>query len=285
MKNTQDGKKRAELEALVEQAKAGRKEAVEGIIMNIQDMVFNLSLRMLGTIPDAEDASQEILIKVITHLTDFRKESAFTTWVFSIATNHLLNYKKHMFANASLSFEYYGEDILNGKTDDIPDLTGGVDQNLLEEELKMSCTNVMLQCLDGESRCIYILGTMFRVDSRVAGEILGMTPEAYRQKLSRIRRKVSDFLKEYCGLAGGRCSCQKRINYAIATHRINPEHLAYRALSQDSVEAREYMEAMEKVDECSDVFSELPMYGAAKKTRELLASFLNSELCTFIKNA
>lgn len=285
MKNTQDGKKRAELEALVEQAKAGRKEAVEGIIMNIQDMVFNLSLRMLGTIPDAEDASQEILIKVITHLTDFRKESAFTTWVFSIATNHLLNYKKHMFANASLSFEYYGEDILNGKTDDIPDLTGGVDQNLLEEELKMSCTNVMLQCLDGESRCIYILGTMFRVDSRVAGEILGMTPEAYRQKLSRIRKKVSDFLKEYCGLAGGRCSCQKRINYAIATHRINPEHLAYRALSQDAVEAREYMEAMEKVDECSDVFSELPMYGAAKKTRELLASFLNSELCTFIKNA
>ena len=66
----------------------------------------------------------------------------------------------------------------------------------------MSCTNVMLQCLDGESRCIYILGTMFKADSRIAGEILGMTPEAYRQKLSRIRRKVAEFLKEYCGLAG-----------------------------------------------------------------------------------
>ena len=94
----------------------------------------------------------------MTHLSGFRGESAFTTWVFSIATNHLLNYKKHLFANAPLSFEFYGEDIVNGKTEDIPDMSGGVDKNLLEEELKMSCTNVMLHCLVGESRCIYILG-------------------------------------------------------------------------------------------------------------------------------
>lgn len=183
MKSTDNDRKRQKLEALAEQAKAGSKEAVEEILIEIQDMVFNLSLRMLGTIHDAEDASQEILIKVMTHLSGFRGESAFTTWVFSIATNHLLNYKKHLFANAPLSFEFYGEDIVNGKTEDIPDMSGGVDKNLLEEELKMSCTNVMLQCLDGESRCIYILGTMFKADSRIAGEILGMTPEAYRQKL------------------------------------------------------------------------------------------------------
>ena len=235
MKSTDNDRKRQKLEALAEQAKAGSKEAVEEILIEIQDMVFNLSLRMLGTIHDAEDASQEILIKVMTHLSGFRGESAFTTWVFSIATNHLLNYKKHMFANAPLSFEFYGEDIVNGKTEDIPDMSGGVDKNLLEEELKMSCTNVMLQCLDGESRCIYILGTMFKADSRIAGEILGMTPEAYRQKLSRIRRKVAEFLKEYCGLAGGRCSCKKRVNYAIATHRINPQRLEYQALSTDGM--------------------------------------------------
>ena len=285
MKSTDNDRKRQKLEALAEQAKAGSKEAVEEILIEIQDMVFNLSLRMLGTIHDAEDASQEILIKVMTHLSGFRGESAFTTWVFSIATNHLLNYKKHLFANAPLSFEFYGEDIVNGKTEDIPDMSGGVDKNLLEEELKMSCTNVMLQCLDGESRCIYILGTMFKADSRIAGEILGMTPEAYRQQLSRIRRKVAEFLKEYCGLAGGRCSCKKRVNYAIATHRINPQRLEYQALSTDGMQARDYMQAMEQVDDCSVVFSELPMYGVTQTTKEMLSGFLNSELCTYIKNA
>ena len=54
----------------------------------------------------------------------------------------------------------YGEDIISGRERDVPDMTGGTDKALLEHELKLSCTNVMLQCLDAESRCIYILGTM-----------------------------------------------------------------------------------------------------------------------------
>ena len=68
-----------------------------------------------------------------------------------------------MFAHYLLSFEYYGNDIENGKIQDVPDATQNVQKDLLAEELKMSCTNVMLQCLDMESRCIFILGTMFHI--------------------------------------------------------------------------------------------------------------------------
>ena len=57
-----------------------------------------------------------------------------------------------------------------------------------------TCTNVMLQCLDTESRWIFILGTMFKVDSRIAGDILGITPEAYRQRLSRIRGRMAEHM-------------------------------------------------------------------------------------------
>ena len=87
-----------ELKRLVEQAVAGDKASLETVILSVQDLVFNLSLRMLGTFPDAEDATQDILLKIMTHLSSFRGDSAFSTWVFSIATNHLKNYKKHMFA-------------------------------------------------------------------------------------------------------------------------------------------------------------------------------------------
>jgi len=171
---------------------------LETVISSVRDLVFNLSLRMLWTFPDAEDATQDILLKIITHLSSFRKESAFSTWVFLIAVNHLKDYKKHMFANYPLSFEYYSDDIKNGKLQDIPDLSQNVEQAVLEEELKMSCTNVLLQCLDTDSRCIFVLGTMFRTDSRIAGDLLDMTPEAYRQKLSRVQKKVADFLETYC---------------------------------------------------------------------------------------
>ena len=94
---------------LVNQAAAGDKAALETILCSVQDMVFNLSLRMLGMIPDAEDATQEILIKVMTRLDSFRRESRFSTWVFRIAVNHLKNFRKGMFSQRPLSFEIYGK--------------------------------------------------------------------------------------------------------------------------------------------------------------------------------
>ena len=191
-----------ELLQLIHKATAGDKKALETVLISVQDLVFNLSLRMLGTFPDAEDATQDILLKLITHLSSFKGESAFSTWVFRIASNHLKNYQKHMFAKFPLSFDFYGDDIKNAKIHDLPDLTQNVEQSILAEELKLSCTNVMLQCLDSESRCIFVLGTMFKVDSRIAGDILGITPEAYRQRLSRVRKKVAEFLREYCGEYG-----------------------------------------------------------------------------------
>ena len=239
-------KEQMETQKLVRLAAEGDKGALEQLLTGVQDLVFNLSLRMLGTIHDAEDASQEILIRVMTNLASFRGESAFTTWVFRIAVNHLKNYRKSMFAQHPLSFEYYGEDIVSGKEKDIPDLTMGVDRNLLEQELKLSCTNVMLQCLDTDSRCIYILGTMFHVDSRLAAEILEISPEAYRQRLSRIKKKMAGFLDEYCGLSGkGVCSCSKRISYEIATHRVNPEKPEYTSLEENTEFLQECKTAMD----------------------------------------
>lgn len=274
-----------EITAAVEKAVSGDRRALEELLTGIQDPVFHLSLRMLGTVPDAEDATQEILLKVMTHLSSFRGESAFTTWVFRIAVNHLKDYKKHMFAKRPLSFEFYGADIDSGKERDLPSLSPELDHGLLEQELKLSCTNVMLQCLDPESRCIFVLGTMFRADSRIAGEILDMSAENYRQKLSRIRKKMSAFLNEYCGLAGGKCDCKRRIPYAAATHRIHPEAAEYSPLAVPNPEAEEFVKNMEEIDDLSLLFSSLPSFRATEKARKFLSDFLQSDKCCYIMNA
>ncbi len=280
-------KKNEELQAFVDKATAGDKKALETLVTSVQDMVFNLSLRMLGTFADAEDATQDILLKMITHLSSFRGDSSFTTWVFSIAVNHLKNYKKHMFARCPLNFEYYGDDIENGKIQDVPDLTQDVEKNILAEELKMSCTNVMLQCLDMESRCIFILGTMFKLDSRIAGEILEMTPEAYRQRLSRIRKKMADFLGQYCGEYGsGRCKCKERVNYAIQNHRINPLQLDYTTATEISIQTMmDVKNAMEDIDDLSQDFSFCKPYQSPERTKYLIQEFLESTQLSIIQNS
>ena len=262
----------------IEKAVAGDRQALEALLGGVRDMVFNLSLRMLGMIPDAEDATQEILIKVMTHLASFRQESALSTWVFRIAANHLRDYRKGMFAARPLSFEDYGEDIASGREKDVPDMSGGVDRSLLEQELKLSCTNVMLQCLDPESRCIYILGTMFRLNSRIAADILEMTPEAYRQKLSRVRKKMAAFLGEYCGLSGtGTCSCQRRVNYAIASRRIDPVNLGFQSLTACGYgDVAGFTDAMEELDEQSRIFSEFPAYRSTENLAEWMRNLMAS---------
>lgn len=274
-----------ELLTFIEKATAGDKESLETVILSVQDLVFNLSLRMLGTFPDAEDATQDILLKIITHLSSFKGESSFSTWVFRIATNHLKNYQKHMFAKFPLSFEFYGDDIRNGKIDDVPDLTQNVEKSILAEELKLSCTNVMLQCLDTESRCIFILGTMFKVDSRIAGDILGITPEAYRQRLSRIRGKVADFLREYCGEYGrGKCRCADRVNYAIQNHRISPAQLDF-ATAVPMEMMVEVKEAMEDIDGISQEFAFCKTYQSPASLKEFIQKFLDGTSYSVVTNA
>lgn len=276
-----------ELAVLIDQAVAGDAKSLETVIMSVQDLIFNLSLRMLGSFADAEDATQDILLKVVTHLSSFRKESSFSTWVFRIAANHLKNYRKHMFARYPLSFEFYGEDIENGKIQDLPDLTQNVEASILAEELKLSCTNVMLQCLGTEERCIFVLGTMFKIDSRVACDILGITPEAYRQRLSRVRRKMADFLNEYCGEYGrGACKCRNRINYAIQNHRLDPGRLDYTGADEIPLQTMiDVKDAMEEIDDLAQSFSFCKTYGSPETIREFIGDFLKSTSLSIVKNS
>ncbi len=275
-----------ELSALIEKAVAGDKQSLETVLSSVQDLIFNLSLRMLGTFPDAEDASQDILLKVMTHLSSYKGESAFSTWVFRIATNHLRDYKKHMFAKFPLSFEFYGDDIQNADIQNVPDLTQDMERSILAEELKLSCTNVMLQCLDAESRCIFILGTMFKIDSRIAGDILGITPEAYRQRLVRVRRKMADFLSEYCGEYGkGRCRCADRVDYAIQCRRIMPKQLSFTSAPVLGETALEVKEAMEEIDGLSQVFSFCKTYQPPESLKKFMEEFLNGATYSVVTNA
>ena len=74
---------------LVVSAQSGNQESLELLLTKHLPWLFNLSLRMLHRHADAEDATQEILIKVMKALPHFRGESKFRTWLYRIAVNHV----------------------------------------------------------------------------------------------------------------------------------------------------------------------------------------------------
>lgn len=91
-------------EELVAQAQAGDKDALERLVRRHQPWVFNIAIRMMWRRDLAEDATQEILIKIVTKLSTFRGESQFRTWLYRIAVNHLLNVRKSEMEEKSMTF-------------------------------------------------------------------------------------------------------------------------------------------------------------------------------------
>ncbi|MEZ5118277.1 MAG: sigma-70 family RNA polymerase sigma factor [Candidatus Nanopelagicales bacterium] len=78
-------------EELVRQATAGDRDALERLVRRHQSWVYNIAVRMTWRTDRAEDAAQEILLKIVTHLATFEGKSRFRTWAYRIAVNHLLN--------------------------------------------------------------------------------------------------------------------------------------------------------------------------------------------------
>ena len=198
------------------------------LVASIYGRVYNLALRMLLLPEDAEDATQDIVVKLLRGLPGFRGESSFDTWALAIASHHLLTVKSRRIPG--LSFEAYEAEA--GARPDERGFGGSLsegERSLLEEELKISCTLGMLQCLDPTDRLVYILHSFFGLSSDEGGAVCGLSPEAYRQRLSRTRRKMADFMKRVCGLVAadgkgsGPCSCSTRLGYALERGRVTRE--------------------------------------------------------------
>src|SRR2546425_11397490 len=97
------------LEDLVLRAQDGDRGSLETIVIWIQDKVYGLALRMLWHPEDARDAAQEILIRIVTRLGSFRGESAFLTWVYQVAVNHLLSVRASRLEEQRLTFDLFAK--------------------------------------------------------------------------------------------------------------------------------------------------------------------------------
>jgi RNA polymerase sigma factor (sigma-70 family) len=200
-------------QSLVARARCGDRKALEDLVGRHQAWIYNIALRMLFHPQDAEDATQEILIKVVTRLASYEGRSSFRTWLYRIVVNHVLNMKRGRVEDPALSFRKYGDELSTIPDLDLPDPQGRMpDARLLVTEAMLACTSGMLLCLEREQRLAYILGAILDVSDTVAAEILEITSENFRQRLARARRDLRNFMNDKCGLLNQRnpCRCAKK---------------------------------------------------------------------------
>lgn len=272
------------LDKLVEIAKNGDKQALEDIVLVIQDRLYGLAMRMLGHPQDAQDATQEILIKIITSLSSFRGESSFITWTYQIAANHLRTTRKRRQELNQITFEQLAEFIDLGlsitehyQDNKLPDI------NLLAKEIEISCTQAMLLCLDREDRLTLLLADFLELDSIGAAKILDITPSAFRQRLSRARKTLQSFLEKKCGLINQQnpCRCEKQINACLLIGKLKPEKLLF-AEHPIRLESNKYREAIKARQDLKSfhktiaVFRRHPDYASPQAFTDLVKQLINS---------
>jgi len=217
-------------EELVSSALAGNKDSLEQLVRRHQPWVFNICMRMVWRRDLAEDATQEILIKVVTKLSTFRGQCKFRTWLYRIAFNHLLNVRKTEFEDPSITFTDMGRALDETPDLELPDPRSvPVELPLLVEEARVGCMTAMLMCLDRRQRMAFILGEYFGATSEVGGEVMNVSADNFRQLLSRARRDLYQFMNDKCGLVNtaNPCRCAKKTRSYIQAGYVDPDRLEF----------------------------------------------------------
>jgi RNA polymerase sigma factor (sigma-70 family) len=225
------------LEETARRAVDGDRDALDGVVRALQGDIYGLALRMLWNREDAEDATQEILVRVVTRLAQFEFRSTLKTWVYRIAVNYILDVKKSPVERMHLTFERFADDLADGLTAGGP---ADGEHSLLTEEVKIGCTLGMLQCLDRPHRLVYILGEILDLSGPAAAEVLDIAPDLFRKRLQRARTAIMSFTRAYCGLVSdaAACSCNRRVPAALRLGRVRADSFDFAADPTSFSEAR-----------------------------------------------
>lgn len=227
--NNKINSQQADLE-LIKLCLNGSKVALNKLVEKHQGYIFNVALKYFNHIADAEDATQEVLIKVIANLGNYNASKAqFRTWLYKITFNHFLNIKKGPSElRYEAGFETYFKTI---ESSQVVELTLE-EENKMKweiEEAKVACMAGMIMCLDREQRLTYIIGDVFEIDHNLGAEIFEISTENFRQRLTRARKDLHEWMHNRCGLVNtaNPCRCPKKTKGFIERGYVNPQNLKW----------------------------------------------------------
>ena len=174
---------------LVEQSRNGDQEAFAELVRRHSPLVFRLAVSILGRefVPEAEDVTQEVFLKVHHAIASFRGESEFRSWIYRITFNHALNLKQRVrFRNP-----HEEETVL----DHSPSREPGPDRQLEQAEREQALAECMQSLPEVYQSAIRLYYWMDAGVAEVA-ELLSVPENTAKAYLHRARQLLQAMLRE-----------------------------------------------------------------------------------------
>ncbi|MFY0685608.1 MAG: RNA polymerase sigma factor [Cyclobacteriaceae bacterium] len=169
----------------IDQTLSGDTEAYRWLVDKYKDHSLRLAFQILKNIEDAEDVVQDSFVKAFGSLKKFKKEAAFSTWLYRIVYN--------MSIDRTRKKKVQTVDIQQASSVSTED-TGTIDPKGELELLKKAMNE-----LANDESLIIQLHYLEGKDMKEIGHIVGSSHAAVRKKISRVRIKLRNDLEKILG--------------------------------------------------------------------------------------
>ncbi len=165
-----------DMDDLVVLSQQGDRAAFRQLYQKYSGRVYAVCLRLLADRGKAEDACQDVFVKVWQQLTLFRGDSSFSTWLHSIATRTAIDLWRR-------------DKLLRLATDELPEMAGAeLGQSRELEQLILR--------LPHQARAVFVLFALEGYQHQEIAELLGIAEGSSKSQYHRARQLLREWLDE-----------------------------------------------------------------------------------------
>ena len=187
---------------LVQRAQKGDQAAFEALITEHRNPLFSYIYRMVTHRQNAEDLLQDVLVRVMQSLPQYRREAKFKTWLFGIATYACLDHlrkKNRWGVDAQLKGEH--------ETDDDPEAMAGLRSMMAEPDFVFEirehiafCFSCISRTLSPEEQAAIMLKEVLGFTAQEGAQIMESSEPIFRHNLSSARSTMIQHFDGLCAL-------------------------------------------------------------------------------------
>lgn len=160
------------------------------LVQRYQQYVFTLVLRFTDSREDAEEISQDVFVKAYRSLADFRGESKFSTWLYTVVrTSSITFLRKKKLDTTSLDNERTFLQLENRES--------GFNANTMEQKSRHAMVNAAIRLLSPDDGQVITLFYKGEQTLEEIGRIMGMEPNTVKVRLHRARNRLREKMEKH----------------------------------------------------------------------------------------